>query len=77
MIYILNARTLTITYEENIKIEWIYNFIDNNLIYQEYNKNKLITKYIYDENNASCKKGNCKNIEEQKKAFDKIINEIY
>lgn len=76
MIYILNARTLTVSYEADVKIEWIYNFKNNNLIYQEYNKNKLITKYIYDKNNVSCEIGNCKNYVEQKKFFNEIIKSI-
>ena len=76
MVYILNARTLTISYEEDIKIEWIYNFKNNHLIYQEYNKNKLITKYVQEKSKSNCEKGDCKNILKQKKTFNEIIKLI-
>ena len=76
MVYILNARTLTISYEEDIKIEWIYNFKNNHLIYQEYNKNKLITKYVQEKSKSNCEKGDCKNILKQKNTFNEIIKLI-
>lgn len=78
IIYVIDARTLSInSISERNNYEWIYNFGNENLIFQEYNNtNEVINKFTKSKDNNFCEIGNCKNIENEITIFDEIINSI-
>ncbi len=78
LIYIIDARTLSINLNNNKnKHEWAYNFNNENLIFQEYNKDiEVINKYIKNKNNGTCEIGKCKDIEKEIIIFNDIVSSI-
>ena len=54
LVYVLNSRILTINSLKKKEYEWIYNFSDKQLTFQEYYKNKLINKFIKSNNTNNC-----------------------
>lgn len=76
LIYNLDSRVLNISQIEENKYEYIFNFRNNQLFFQEYDNNNLITKFVIYKGKRDCEIGNCYNIEENIDVFKKIINSI-
>ncbi len=76
LVYVLNSRILTINSLKKKEYEWIYNFSDKQLTFQEYYKNKLINKFIKSKNTNNCEIGNCEKIEDKINTFYDIIRAI-
>lgn len=78
LIYDLNARILTITFSKKneYEYEWIYSFLDKQLVFQEYYKNKLVNKFIKSKNTNNCEIGDCENINDKINTFYDIIRVI-
>lgn len=74
--YNLDSRVLNIAQLEKNKYEYIFNFRNNQLIFQEYDNNNLITKYVIYKGNSNCEIGNCKEIEKNIEVYKKIMNSL-